>query len=178
MCIRDRAKMLALYLENLAFCVLFLVPAAGVQAYWQMDWSCLLYTSLMPVVLVLLGGLLWVIPHEKKEPPSWALEIQKTVSTWATRAAEGKSPLQLGVTSKVPVFEWTNLEQAGPRVYTGQTMLKVTCTADGTYYLRGEARGDYTGTRWDKPLSDAQLGDCLLYTSECPSKWQSHREKD
>ena len=118
---------------------------------------------LMPVVLVLLGGLLWVIPHEKKEPSSWALEIQKTVSTWATRAAEGKSPLQLGVTSKVPVFEWTNLEQAGPRVYTGQTMLKVTCTADGTYYLRGEARGDYTGTRWDKPLSDAQLGEVLLW---------------
>lgn len=42
-------------------------------------------------------------------------------------------------------------------------MLKVTCTADGTYYLRGEARGDYTGTRWDKPLSDAQLGEVLLW---------------
>ncbi len=47
------AKMLALYLENLAFCVLFLVPAAGVQAYWQMDWSFGYWGAVLIAILVL-----------------------------------------------------------------------------------------------------------------------------
>ena len=62
------------------------------------------------------------------------------------------------------MFEWTNLEQAGTTGLYGTNHAESDlCTADGTYYLRGEARGDYTGTRWDKPLSDAQLGEVLLW---------------
>lgn len=108
--------------------------------------------GLLAPALALLLGLQIFLPDRDFIRPSWAGRMQRDVIA----LVQGNTPSALPW--RASSGGGLRLETAGPRVYTGRTVLRVECGIDGVFYLRGASAGDYTGRAWkDCSLGAVQL---------------------
>ncbi len=119
----------------------------------------------LPAVALTLTGLFFLIPQAQYTQPTWALQAQNRLINWGVELVDRlwqRDPAQ----TDLPQLPWTlpgsgdtgvvNLAGAGPRNYTGRSVLQVEGEAPGTLYLRGSAVATYTGSAW-LPLDEGQL---------------------
>ncbi len=108
--------------------------------------------GLLAPALALLLGLQIFLPDRDFIRPSWAGRMQRDVIA----LVQGNTPSALPW--RASSGGGLRLETAGPRVYTGRTVLRVESGIDGVFYLRGASAGDYTGRAWkDCSLGAVQL---------------------
>lgn len=108
--------------------------------------------GLLAPSLALLAALQSFLPDRDFIRPSWAGSVQQDVIA----LMQGNTPSALPW--RASSSGGLRLETAGPRVYTGRTVLRVESSVDGLFYLRGASAGDYTGRAWrDCSLGAMQL---------------------
>lgn len=90
--------------------------------------------GLLAPALALLLGLQIFLPDRDFIRPSWAGRMQRDVIA----LVQGNTPSALPW--RASSGGGLRLETAGPRVYTGRTVLRVECGIDGVFYLRGASR--------------------------------------
>jgi transglutaminase-like putative cysteine protease len=113
-----------------------------------------------------------LFPAEDYVYPSWAT----TVAQRLTQLGQDiPTTLVSGAGSGVP--ESVDLAHAGPKRYTGQSVLKVESDWTGRLYLRGATYANYTGESWERlddkaqeELEQLELGDTWILQSR-PSRW-------
>ena len=111
--------------------------------------------------VLLLAALNLALPQEGYVRPQWADTAHNWVVEAGQRAAEAVLGLELpesggagtgsGGTETLVLDDGgaEDLTQAGPRRFTGRTVLVLEGEGQGRLYLRGSALADYTGESWE-----------------------------
>ena len=113
---------------------------------------------ILPAGVFLLALIVLLFPAAEYRQPAWAGMAREQLMSWGTELADrfrrGAGDAMAGLTAEEN--ETVDLAAAGPRQYTGITVLRVESDQPGTRYLRGQAYAAYTGQRWER-LDDAAL---------------------
>ena len=144
----------------------------------SMGWSRLLSLAMS---LLFLLTLTVALPQDTYEYPQWAMDGREWLLNAFSHGIDSANGWQLptglptggdeGETSSYTIYqgEQVDLSAAGPRHFTGQTVLRVEGTESGRVYLRGSSSSLYTGTSWE-PISEETYQDLLqdlsLYTPQ------------
>jgi len=105
----------------------------------------------LPAVAFLLVLLSLLLPREDYAAPAWAETVRAGFekNAGALLRDSGAEALLSGAA----VDPTIRLDEAGPRRFTGKTVMTVTSGAPGRVYLRGVSAARYTGTSWE-PLDE------------------------
>ena len=134
----------------------------------SLGWSSLLSLAMS---LFLLLSLTVVLPQDTYEYPQWALDARNTLLELASggldSAMDWEVPWEVpagqdGLSTPLLLYqgEQVDLSAAGPRHFTGRTVLEVEGTREGRVYLRGSSSSRYTGTSWE-PIDEADYQELL-----------------
>lgn len=139
----------------------------------SMGWSRLLSLAMSFLFLLTLTV---ALPQDTYEYPQWAMDGREWLLDAFSQGIDGAEDWQLptglptdgeeGGTSSYTIYqgEQVDLSAAGPRHFTGQTVLRVEGTKEGRVYLRGSSSSLYTGASWE-PISEESYQDLLKYLS-------------
>lgn len=119
----------------------------------------------LPLSLVLLWGVSLLFPHTGYTQPGWAANLREELmsldwfssQSWDERP-QASSGIHVTVGNGVQAPRLTFFS-AGPRQYSGRTILQVSASRSGSMYLRGNIYRDYTGQAWTgvEPMSSLTL---------------------
>ncbi len=105
----------------------------------------------LPAVVLLLAALTALCPQEDYRAPVWAGAVRKHVESAADLLLEDSQLDALFAGDALQ--ETVQLDQAGPRQFSGKTVFTVAGDTPGRVYLRGLSAAVYTGTSWE-PLEE------------------------
>ena len=131
----------------------------------------------LPACLAVVAGVYLIFPREGYVQPAWAVNTRNELLAldWFSSgdgpgAADPSAPPSMGGSSGVSApEEEVDLSAAGPRRYTGQTVLLAESSYSGPVYLKGSAYALYANNTWE-PL-DAEAPDSLGGISSLLSYW-------
>ena len=134
----------------------------------SLGWSSLLSLAMSLLLLLTLTA---ALPQDTYEYPQWAMDARNALLDLASggldSAMEWEIPWEVpsdqgGLSTPLLLYqgEQVDLAAAGPRHFTGRTVLEVEGTREGRVYLRGSSSSCYTGTSWE-PIAEADYQDLL-----------------
>ena len=123
----------------------------------SLGWSSLLSLAMS---LLLLLSLTAALPQDTYTYPQWALDARNALLELASggldSAMDWEIPWEIpsgqdGPSTPLLLYqgEQVDLSAAGPRHFTGRTVLEAEGTREGRVYLRGSSSSRYTGTSWE-----------------------------
>ena len=134
----------------------------------SLGWSSLLSLAMS---LLLLLSLTVALPQDTYDYPQWALDARNALLELASggldSAMDWEIPWEVpagqdGPSTPLLLYqgEQVDLSAAGPRHFTGRTVLEAEGTGEGRVYLRGSSSSRYTGTSWE-PIDEADYQELL-----------------
>jgi len=106
----------------------------------------------LPAVAILLAGLSLLLPRSDYAAPAWAESVRAGFEKHAGALLRDSGAE--AILSGAAIDPTVRLDEAGPRRFTGKTVMTVTSDEPGRVYLRGVSTARYTGTAWE-PLDEA-----------------------
>ena len=143
---------------------LLLTALFAPEARRSLGWSRLLSLALSGLLLLTLTA---ALPQDAYTYPQWATDGREWLLEHLNQGldipVDWQSPVDLpsdggGLSYVVYQGEQVDLSAAGPRHFTGQTVLRVEGSEAGRVYLRGSSSSRYTGASWE-PLDETDYAD-------------------
>lgn len=117
----------------------------------------------LPAALLALCCICLIFPAEDYVYPDWAAAAAQRIFQ---AGEQMENPFTAGSLFASDAPQTIDLSGAGPRQYTGRSVLRVESDWSGRAYLRGAAYASYTGDSWER-LSDA-------FQEELEEIWQEN----